>query len=256
MPDETEQTEQPDQPARRRPGGIGRHQVVNRLLSLYDEPRYLEIGVCSGRTFDRARAGVKVAVDPAFEFDHEDPARVVPGVEYHPVTSDAYFGEIVEPGRLFDVIFLDGLHTVEQTLRDLTNALEHLQPQGVIVIDDVRPSSHLAAIPDRALFFDIRARLGTTAQDWMGDVFRLLVVIETFFQQLSYGTIANNHGQAVVWRHRRPSVPDRGLAAAGSWTFEDLLLHQDVLRLARFRDIFHELCGDLGLAPRDEGAAG
>ena len=32
-------------------------------------------------------------------------------------------------------------------LRDLTNALHHLQPRGVIVIDDTRPSSYAASLP-------------------------------------------------------------------------------------------------------------
>ncbi|WP_134767360.1 class I SAM-dependent methyltransferase [Nocardioides sp. 1609] len=228
---------------------VGRARVVNRLMAMYDEPRYLEIGVCSGRTFDRARAATKVAVDPAFEFDPSDPARVVAGTEYHQVTSDEYFGTVVAPDRQFDVIFLDGLHTVEQTLRDLTNALHHLQPRGVVVIDDVRPSSHLAAIPDRQLFFAVRNRLGTTAQDWMGDVFRLVLAIETFFQQLSYATVEDNHGQAIVWRKRRASVPDRALAAVGRWTFEELLLHEESLRLRPFAHILRELRSDLGLDP-------
>lgn len=227
---------------------IGRARVVNRLLALYDEPRYLEVGVCSGRTFDRARAAAKVAVDPVFEFDHEAPERDVPGVEYHPVTSDHYFGTVVDPDRRFDVVYLDGLHTVEQTLRDVTNALHHLQPQGVILIDDVRPSSHLAAIPDRQRFFEVRNRLGLTAQDWMGDVFRVVLAIETFFQHLSYATVAENHGQTVVWRARRTSVPERGLAAVGSWSFEDLVLDEQALRLAPLDRIVERLRADLRLA--------
>jgi hypothetical protein len=225
-----------------------RHRVVNRLLSLYDQPRYLEVGVCTAHTFDRVTAPIKVAVDPVFEFDHQDPERAVPGVEYHQVTSDAYFGTLVDPDRRFDVIYLDGLHTVEQTLRDVTNALHHLQPQGVILIDDVRPSSHLAAIPDRQRFFEVRNRLGTTEQDWMGDVFRVVLAIETFFQQLSYATVAENHGQAVVWRSRRTAVPERGLAAVGSWSFEDLLLDLGALRITPLPQIVRTLKRDLGLA--------
>ena len=48
---------------------VPRYRVVNRLLSLYEEPRYLEIGVCKGLTFDRVKAPVKVAVDPVFQFE-------------------------------------------------------------------------------------------------------------------------------------------------------------------------------------------
>ena len=56
----------------------------------------------------------------------------------------------------------------------------------------------------------------------MGDVFRLVYFIDTFCQQLSFRVIENNHGQAVVWRQRRPEVTDRGLADVGAMTFTDL----------------------------------
>ncbi|GAA2113983.1 class I SAM-dependent methyltransferase [Nocardioides bigeumensis] len=231
-----------------RKGGVGRSQVVRRLLAHYDDPRYLEIGVCEAKTFDKVEAAVKVAVDPEFRFDQHAPERQTLGTSYHEITSDEYFGTVIEPDAQFDVIFLDGLHTVEQTLRDLLNALPHLQPRGVIVIDDVRPPTDLAAIADRQEFFRVRREAGRVEEKaWMGDVFRLVYFIDTFCQQLSFRVIQNNHGQAVLWRHRRPDVPHRTLAEVGSMTFDDLTRQEDALRLARFPDIVAELRADLGL---------
>lgn len=226
---------------------IGRAQVMRRLLAHYEQPRYLEIGVCEGRTFDRVGASVKVAVDPEFRFDHA--ARDEPGTTYHQVTSDEYFGSIVAPDMQFDVIYLDGLHTVEQTLRDLLNALPHLQPQGVLVVDDVRPPSELAAIRDRQEFFDVRRAAGRDDEKaWMGDVYRLVWFIDTFCQQLTQRVIANNHGQAVVWRKRREQVTDRLLADVGALPFAALEREPGVLRAAPFGEIVRELRADLGLA--------
>ena len=245
-----EQTE--GQPRRR----AGRGLVMRTLLAHYPEPRYLEVGVSGAKTFDKLEAPVKVAVDPAFRFDHTDPARAVRGTEYHQVTSDEYFGSVVDPAARFDVIFLDGLHTVEQTLRDLLNALEHLAPNGVIVIDDVRPPSALAAIPDEQEF--LAQRKAEDREDesaWMGDVFRLVYFIDTFCQQLSFRVIRNNHGQAVVWRHRRPQVTDRGLAGVGAMDFDEMVRTEDTLRLATFADIVSELRRDLGLSA-PEGTEG
>jgi Methyltransferase domain len=227
---------------------IGRAQVVKRLLAHYENPRYLEIGVCEARTFDRVPATEKVAVDPEFRFDASAPDRQLPGVSYHEVTSDEYFGSIVGHDQLFDVIYLDGLHTVEQTLRDLMNSLAYLQPQGVIVIDDVRPPTELASIPDRREFFRVRHAAGRDdEQAWMGDVFRLVYFIDTFCQQLSFRVIDNNHGQAVVWRRRRSAVPHRSLAGVGGLTFAELERNQEVLRLAPFGEIVREVRVDLGL---------
>lgn len=231
------------------PKPVRRPQVIRRLLALYDEPRYLEIGVCEGYTFDRVQAPTKVAVDPEFRFDHRAAQQATPGTSYHEVTSDEYFATIVGAEEKFDVIYLDGLHTFEQTLRDLINALEHLAPNGVIVIDDVRPPTYLASLPDRDNFFTVRTWLGSTDQAWMGDVYKLVHFMDTFFPQLTFRTIENNHGQAVVWRQRRTSVTDRTVAETGLLTFEEFVLEQDVLNLRRFRDIVAELRDVLGLPP-------
>ena len=224
-----------------KPHVVRRPAVIRRLLALYEKPRYLEIGVCEGATFHKVEAAYKVAVDPEFRFDQQAAARENPTASYHEVPSDEYFGSIVGEDEQFDVIFLDGLHTVEQTLRDLTNALPHLQPRGVIVIDDVTPPTYLASLPDRANFFEVRRHLGSSDQRWMGDVYKLVYFMDTFFQQLTYRTIRNNHGQAVVWRQRRESVTDRSLNAIGSLTFEQFALEQDTLHLTRFGDIVDEV---------------
>ena len=236
---------------------LPRAMVMRRLLALYDEPRYLEIGVARGRTFHKltATAAQMVAVDPMFRFDAEDAARERPHARYHEVTSDEYFGSIVGPDEQFDVIYLDGLHVFEQTLRDLLNALHHLQPKGVIVIDDVRPPTYLASLPDRESFFRVRDWLGSDDRRWMGDVFKVLFFVDTFCQQLSYRTISNNHGQAVVWRRRRTAVTERDAAQIAALDFAQLVAGEEVLRRRPFAAIVQEVCDDLGLRRATESSA-
>ena len=50
-----------------------RADVSQRLVNLYREARYLEIGVCEGYTFHAVDAASKVAVDPRFESDKTSP---------------------------------------------------------------------------------------------------------------------------------------------------------------------------------------
>lgn len=95
-----------------------RADVVQAVLSLYPDPHYLEVGVSRGATFHAVEAAQKVAVDPSFRFDIEAAAAEHPGATYFALTSDAYFGDVAGTGTRFDVIYLDGMHTVEQTLRD------------------------------------------------------------------------------------------------------------------------------------------
>jgi hypothetical protein len=220
---------------------LSRRKVVQRLLSLYDSPRYLEVGVSEGATFNHVQAGRKVAVDPNFTFDVEAARSSQPQSVFHEVTSDAYFGTIIGEDDRFDVIFLDGLHTFEQTLRDFANAIERLSPNGVILIDDVIPESHFAAIGDVEVFRNMR-RLGlATTASWMGDVYRLVFFVQTFFQHYTYRTIADNHGQLVVWRERRESVPERGVETVARTTYDDVVLGRDSFNIRSLDEIVREL---------------
>jgi hypothetical protein len=188
----------------------------------------------------------KVAVDPAFRFDHVAMQAAHPEATYHPVPSDEYFAHHAA-GDEFDLIYLDGLHVYDQTLRDLLNGLEHLQPRGVVVIDDTVPPTSMAAIRERRDFDAERVRTGSDAKEWMGDVFKVVHFIQAFCPYLRYATIANNHGQTVVWRGRRDERPLRGLGEIHALTFEEFTAEMEVMRVRPFQQIRRELRRDLGL---------
>ena len=84
---------------------VSRLQVVQSCLNLYENPRYLEVGVCEGNTFLPMQAGEKVAVDPKFRPGVTDKIGALPGATAHEITSDAYFGKAVDPSERFDVIY-------------------------------------------------------------------------------------------------------------------------------------------------------
>jgi SAM-dependent methyltransferase len=245
---------EPREPADDAPAGRGaparlvnRAAVLSRLTNLYAGARYLEIGVAEGTTFFKVPAARKVAVDPEFRFDVAERRRVEPHADFHEVASDDYFASVVGPDEQFDVIYLDGLHVYEQTLRDLMNALHHLQPRGVVVVDDTHPPTHMAAINDLDHYVRMRDYLGSDDRRWMGDVFKLVWFVEAFMPHLTYRTIANNHGQTVLWRSRRADYPRRTLQQVAHLTFEQMVVEEDVLRLQAFGEIRRELRRDLGI---------
>lgn len=226
---------------------VARWEVVQALLDLFDTPRYLEIGVSKGTTFHSLHAALQVAVDPQFRFDwREEQAKRAGQAEYHQITSDVYFGSVIDPDQLFDVIYLDGLHTFEQTLRDLTNALAFLAPRGVILIDDVKPNSYHASLPELEGFAAVRKYVNHPGKAWMGDVYKLVWFIDTFYQCLSYATVANNHGQAVVWRERRASVTERSASAIAGMSFQDFVLSRETLQAKPLGEIIKGLRGRVG----------
>lgn len=190
-----------------------RSDVIAGFLALHEDCRYLEIGVDTGQTFHALNAERKVAVDPHFKFS---PNPDLQGHEYYEVPSDDYFGKIARESDVFDVIYVDGLHTVEQTLRDLLNAVDHLSQDGVIIVDDVIPSSFSASLPALQDVEFVRTVMPTeTDMSYMGDVYRLVFFVETFMQGWNYATIAENHGQLVMWRSTRESVRERTVEGVG-----------------------------------------
>src|ERR1022692_701090 len=208
----------------RRATVISRADVVQALADLYEEPCYLEIGVWLGETFHAVKATRKVAVDPKFKFAAQD-REAGDKVIYHETISDIYFGELASSDEKFDVIFLDGLHTFEQTLRDLLNAEAYLKPNGVVIIDDVMPNSYQASLREYERFAAVREATGSKDLSWMGDVFRLVFFIDTFFQQYSYATVLENHGQLVLWPERREakSLIRRNVEQISRFEYSDLI---------------------------------
>lgn len=221
-----------------------RHQVIQNLLNLFDSPSYLEIGVDKGHTFHSLEAGSKVAVDPCFSFDLAA-ERSNPKNEncvYHQMTSDGFFYEL-DTARKFDVIFIDGLHTFEQTLRDLINSINALSQKGVIIIDDVIPASYAASLPDlnrSRQFWDVTSNPDGS---WMGDVYKVILFINQIVRFLDYSTVQENHGQTVVWKSRR-DVTDHAFEKVDSICradYADLMLNLNVMKIRRFEDIFTDI---------------
>jgi hypothetical protein len=225
---------------------IERSAVVQQVLNLFEQPDYLEIGVDQGKSFQSLSAARKVAVDPAFKFVPPPNTRFV---EYHSVISDEYFASYCPIGRSFDVVYIDGLHTFEQTLRDLLNAALRLTPDGVIIVDDVLPVSYHSAIPSLDQAFQVRDHLaaGNPAlkadNTWMGDVYKLAFFIQTFMQQFSYATVQENHGQLIVWPSVRPiaDVGQRSVLDIALLTFADTVLKRQVFRITPLQVIIEAI---------------
>jgi Methyltransferase domain len=217
---------------------LSRFHVISRFLQLFDTPSYLEIGVDRGETFHNLRASLKIGVDPKFAFD-TNPYREDRSIELHEVPSDEFFASISKSTKRFDVIYLDGLHTFEQTLRDFLNATAVLRQNGVIIIDDVLPNSFDASLPDfhqvtklRQISSQVRVNWPFDGS-WMGDVFKVPFFIESFLQQFSHATVAENHGQTVVWRQTRlaDAIPHRSVEQIARLDYRDTILTRSSLNI-------------------------
>ena len=170
-------------------------QTINELLEISDGREYLEVGVKKGATFQCVKGSTCTGVDPNPLFDT---AHLPSGFFFTTAPSDEYFAGLA-PEKMFNIIFLDGLHTAEQTLRDLINALLNLSPNGAILIDDTVPCDQISAIPDYEESKRVRRAAGLKGSSWSGDVYRVLGWIARQ-PSLRWSTITNRgNPQTLVW---------------------------------------------------------
>lgn len=121
-----------------------RISLINRALELREHSKYLEIGCFQDACFKNIVASTKVGVDP----NSGGTLRM---------TSDAFFASHDDA---FDVIFVDGLHTYEQSRIDAYNALNRVPVGGLVLFHDMIPLKWRSARPERI------------AYRWNGDVWK------------------------------------------------------------------------------------
>jgi hypothetical protein len=195
---------------------------------------YLEIGVAKGGTFLHTTFfEVRHGVDPLFRFDtgpHESES-----VRFFAVKSDEFFVHHADPQQKYDIIFLDGRHTFEQTFRDFCCSQAHAHDGTIWLIDDVHPSDIFSAFPDPRTANRHRESHGLPGKDWMGDVFKVVFAIHDFFPNLSYRTvIGRGRPQTVVIHRQRESFAPvfTGLEQISRMTYYDFIDHRERLNLA------------------------
>jgi hypothetical protein len=206
---------------------------LNRVAAVVGARSYLEIGVATGRTFMAVEIATRHAVDPAFRFD---PAPLeTPHVRFFAMTSDRFFTEAVPPDQRYDIIFLDGLHTFEQTFRDFCASQAHAHAGTVWVIDDVLPSDIFSALPVQEEALALRKQHGLRGGLWHGDVYKCVFAINDFFPSFSFRTLRRAHGNPQTFVVRRPRPGFRpvfgDLERISRMSFSDLRQHRRVLRL-------------------------
>lgn len=180
-----------------RPGtSVASIRRVQMLESLFDAPtRYLEIGIWKGHTFSSVQFDHKDGVDPSPQYF----ARRRRGESIHRMTSDDFFAQYTGMDT-YDVIFLDGLHTFEQTARDVWNSMAIASAGTLWLIDDVVPANAAQAAASIEQAFQLSSAAGAPSYAWTGDVYRLAYAFESMGAVLDYRTITGTgREQMLVW---------------------------------------------------------
>lgn len=167
---------------------------INALLLFTQSRRYLEIGVMAGVTFNQVtNHTTKTGVDPKFLFPIDQYSS--PSSRFETVTSDEFFKG---NKNIYDVVFLDGLHTFEQTLRDLVSAISILSYENsFILIDDIWPTDLYSSVSDQELCYELRRETFGSSKipmDWRGDVYKIIFFAESYLPSWKSSIVVEEDG--------------------------------------------------------------
>lgn len=158
---------------------------INSEIDSHGLTKMLEIGSDLGLLVESIYINSIFAVDPVrnykipFKFRH---------IKFFEMTSDEFFKNSSED---FDLIYIDGLHTFEQSFNDLINSMGRLRSGGpsLIYLDDVLPNDEFSCLENPYDTFEGRKKLHGHLNDlsWMGSVYKIIPLLAEC--DLSYSTL-------------------------------------------------------------------
>jgi hypothetical protein len=172
-----------------------RCQIIQETILRKNYKTYLEIGCLNDEVFSNIKIAKKIGVDPFSGGTIRD-------------TSDNFFKK---NNKMFDIIFIDGLHEYDQVKKDINNSLLFLNDDGVIFLHDCMPMRFINQAIPRA-----HAR-------WNGDVWKNIVESRTRPEIDTYVVYAD-HGIGMILKK-----PNKKLLTLGISNFKKL----------KFRDFFY-----------------
>lgn len=177
---------------------------------------YLEIGVENGTSLGIATgSSLAIGVDPNMKIA-ETPS---PNTTLFEQTSDDFFSKSVLDAlenRRLDLTFIDGLHEAHQALRDFVNAEKHSSESSFILMHDVIPLNSATATPERHTFF------------WSGDVWRTLITIKRFFDDIKFTTIDSPPTGIAVLKNLNPNRKLSDTDLSKMYNYMDSLKYDDI----------------------------
>lgn len=179
---------------------VNRTTLLNYYLSERKNSSYLEIGVRNGENYFAINAKRKFGVDPNYFFAKR--ALLKSWLKksnrtqrMFRCTSDHFFlhhaAQVCEKGE-FDLIFIDGMHTYEQSLQDAVNSLNFLKRDGRIVFHDCNPWSEESAQP----------HIPSGKVSWNGDVWKTIFHLRQHQEIFECFTYEADEGLGILkWRN-------------------------------------------------------
>jgi len=165
------------------PNSTKRWDIINYLIEQNNYINYLEIGVNDALCIRQINALHKDGVDP--HPGSEVGGGIYPEINY-PISSDSFFELISGHDIKYDIIFIDGLHHSEQVDKDIQNSLNHITPEGTIILHDCNPPEYETQLVPRQTGI------------WNGDVWKSVVKLRYNNPNLRINVVDTDWGIGIL----------------------------------------------------------
>jgi len=155
-----------------------RTEIINLLIKKNNYKSYLEIGIGDGENFNNISCEKKVSVDPNPECFKINPS--------FKLTSDNFFSN---NKQIFDIIFVDGLHTFEQTYIDIKNALNCLSKNGIVLAHDTLPPTE---------YHQREPELYKIGEAWNGTCWKAIAKLRLEEDNINISTVDTDWGVSII----------------------------------------------------------
>jgi hypothetical protein len=157
-----------------------RYDIINHFITKLNLKTYLEIGVFDGECIQKINCPIKDGVDPCIE------RGLSIGVNYK-MTSDDFFNN--NRDKIYDIIFIDGLHHSEQVDIDIENSLKQTSNNGIVILHDCNPPTLEHTLIPRV------------QPQWNGDVYKSILKFRKNNINHKYFTIDCDWGVGVIMKN-------------------------------------------------------
>jgi len=215
---------------------LNRTTIIQTLINKFGYKTYLEIGVERGINFFQIDAELKLGVDSVFTIPggYQDTEKE----KFYAMTSDEFFAnppkEILERG--LDIVFIDGLHTYEQSLRDVENSLKYLNPHGIIVMHDCLPDSPATAMPtleEAKKHLDFKG-------NWTGNVYKTIIHLRATRNDLFVAVVDTDWGVGIVKKGNPEGILSINVEDIQNMSYEEFAKDKEKLLNLEPRNWFYE----------------
>ena len=180
-----------------------RFDIINHLIKINNFTNYLEIGVFDGECIRQINCQNKDGVDPGVENG------LAIGVNYK-LTSDDFFAQ--NKDKVYDIIFIDGLHLTDQVDVDIKNSLRQTKENGIVLLHDCNPTTlEMTLVPRQTV-------------QWNGNVYKSVLKFRKSNKQHSYFTVDTDWGVGIILKNKHQedwNTPKNYDLALDDWNYFD-----------------------------------